>query len=322
MVEWTRIIATREIGDDDKGKVKGQVVYLVKCSEKSDGPEVAAASTPGPLWPYTGNSAYLKGAAGLVCTNRDCREKELTADGGTIYEVTLNFDTLSHDPDQSSKNPLERKRICKLSFDSVEEPVFKAPNVPTLINAAGQKPQNFNVGGGNAVWPWQNGVHNSAKQPFDPTVTEIFRDPVFTIQLNMAELPWNVVLGFSNAVNTDQFDIEYRGNVYTVGIGKGWLYEINSEPRYENGVAYEEVSVVLKLRNDGWKRNILDQGMEQLYNGDLPPRPIRDKNGDPVRMPALLDGMGSALGKARPPVFIVYDFKNHKRFGDLPFWKD
>jgi hypothetical protein len=314
-VAWARQVASRKWSEDWNGKApvtKATKVYLVKCDDKTDTPDIAANADD-----IDSSSAYAPDAPGLQVVLLEAEEKERTGDGGTIYAVTIEYSTSTIDPDQRDPNPLNRARIVKLSFDTYEETTFIAPKEPDAVDGNGNVIQN--------KWIWKQAVCNSAGQAFDPSVTEIFRDPVVTIQQNMAELPWDLVKGYIDTVNADAFTITYRGNTYPVLPGQAWLCEIESDPKYENGVAYEEVRVVLKIREDGWKRKFMDQGTEQLNNGDTPTRPILDANGDPVRRPVLLDGSGAALkslNKNPTPVFLRWQFKDDSlNFSALPFFK-
>lgn len=122
-----------------------------------------------------------------------------------------------------------------------------------------------------------------------------------------------------DTINSDNFSIYYRGREYPVAQYQAWIYEIDGEPRYEAGLAYEECRLVMKFRKEGWRRKILNGGLYELDNGDEPARPIQDANGDPAQQAALLSGTGVRLTAGASPIFLRWRFKDEKAFASVPF---
>lgn len=307
-VEWAKLKRSREWSDDDQRMTKALRVYLVKCSDKiNDTPDVAALACPAP------GSYWSASRPDLRVTNRDVKElDDAPADGGTLYEATIDYATKSGDLDQRDENPLDRKLIVRLSHDSFEEPVNLAKVPP--IGA-----ENTNGTPITLEWKFGKKVCTSSGEPYDPTVTDEYRDPVLTFNKNLPYLPFNYALEWVNVINSADFNFTYRGRTYTVPKWCAWIYDITNDPRTENDVDYEECQLVMRLRKDTWIRKIVDEGFYQLVDNDNRRKPIRDKNGDPVFKPALLDGRGKPMSANQPPVFIKWRFKDEKAFSSLPF---
>jgi hypothetical protein len=309
-VVWVKQRRAREWSDDDKPSAKAQRVYLVKCDDVNDAPDLAALACP--------TTAY---ASGLPVTARDAKYYDSTADGGVLYEVTIDYATVSTDPSKQDPNPLLRPAIVSLSFDNFEETVYTQPerSQPLAEDTDGNT-----VPITSDKWLWGNAVVNSAGQPFDPSIKDTFADPVLTVMKNSVGIPFDQAIEYCDTINVNDFTITYRGRAYTIKSDQAWLYNIATSPQFENDVYYEQVTFTFKLRKDGWRRKVLDQGLAQFPNGDVSPshpaEPIRDKNGDPVTKPVLLDGKGVAVGGqggGSKPVFLKFLLKREKDFSAL-----
>jgi hypothetical protein len=311
-VDWVRLRRTRQFGDDDGPGSTAERTYLVKCATKDDGPEAAVAACPEP------GDSFSDDRPGLVVTERVAEELDRS---GTLFEVRVSYATRSTDDDEEEadqdKDPTERATVVRLSFDSFEETVYQAKAPPTAEDADGNSVSIL------TSWQFANAVCNSVGKPFDPSITDTFRDPVITITQNYDAIPWETVVEYINTVNSDTFSIIYRGNTYTMQPGQAWLYDVTTESRYENGVAYEEVTWVIKVRKDGWLRKVLDQSLEQASGVESDPdvrkpKPILDSNGDPIQQPAMLNGKGWPLTGSQKPVFLKFRLKETKAFANLP----
>jgi hypothetical protein len=303
---WARQIRARTFRAE-AGKLAGQRIYKVFCNSKTDDPDTAINGCP-----IAPQSAWSAASPKLRCTAIDAKEATdaPAVPAGAIYEVTFDYSTAqASDPSQQDPDPLARPPVVRLGFDSFEETVFTAEEEPTREDAAGNQ-----VSAGK--WAWGKAIVNSAGQQFDPSITDCFRDPVITIEKNMATLPLQLAEDFIDKVNGSAFNIVYRGQTFQIKEKTAWVFDINTEPGYENDTPFEHVTVVLKIRKDGWDRLIRDEGLYELTNGDLPLRPILDSTGLPVMQPALLNGGGKKLTD-KTPVFLRYRRKKLADFGSF-----
>lgn len=307
-VVWARKVRARQ-WKGEQGKLSGQKVYRVLCNDKNDDPDIAAAACPAP-W-----SSWSPSSPGLIVSSIDVRERdEAPATGGALYDATLDYSTTQLDPSQQDPNPLNRPVVVELSFDSFEETVYKAKAAPVAVDSDGN---DVDI----SPWHWKNAVVNSTGDAFDPSISDCFRDPVLTITKNVDDLGLDIAVSVVDTVNANDFSINYRGKSYKVKAEQAWLYDLNTSSQYENGIQYESVRLMLKLRKDGWRRLILDQGLKELNNGDTPARAILDANGNPVMTPALLNGKGAKLPTGtKNPVWLKWRFKGFYEFETLPYF--
>lgn len=304
-VVWARQKSGRTWGRDEQGQEKGKRVYLVRCDDLTDDPDTAAAACPGE------GTAWSAAKPGLIVRNVAADETSRGEDY-VLFDVALDYSTKSQDgkdPGQQEEHPLDRLPEVSLDFETFEEGVFKAEDVPTGIDA-----------NGNTVsldWKWAKNICNSAGDDFEEQPKRVFYDPVITITRNEPGLAWTTAIEYAGAVNSDAFTITYRGNNYSIAAGQAKMMPPTTKSMYENGVDYEAVTYRIAIRKDGWLTNIKDAGLRALQNGDTPARPIRDGNGDEIQKPVLLDGSGNPRGTNKVAVFLR--FRNHtlKTFGSL-----
>ena len=306
--------AQREWQQDDSPKTSGKRTYLVHCSDKFDDPDLAAAAVPTLPW------------GGMKVTGRDVKEVGQPKTGA-LYEVTLDYSTKQKDPDRDEQNPDPTQRPCqlRLSFDSFEESIFRQKDsVPEILDGDG----NSIAGAGGGLWKWGKSIVNTAGKPFPDGVKEVYRDVCITFTKNIETTNfvkiWNSLKDYLDAVNSDNFGITYRGQRFPIAAKTCWLADATSEPGFENNVQFEAVNLTFKIRADGWRRLILDQGTDEVGGPATDPnpnktQPIRDVNGDPIGTPSLLNGKGKKLVPPAVPVFLKFRTKNEKPFKALPF---
>lgn len=301
-VEWAKQIASREFGQSEKD-AKGKRLYLVQCTSKTDGPDVALGAEDLPVK----GEAWGASAPGLIVIDRVASEvRDL---GGLLFEVTISYGT--EDPNKT-ETPLKRPIDMKLSFDKSDETAYVAEEVLPAQDADGNAVAGF-------AWKWKTAVCNSVGQAFDPSIAKYFRDPVITIVRNETTLPMLTAIDFVGAVNDAAFTIKYHGDLYVVQAGQALMDDISTSSKYEDGAYYEEVTYTIRIRKDGWIRKVLDQGTMELNNGDIPARPILDAHGDPVHQSVMLDGKGQKLANGGTPVFLRFRLDKKKDFAELNF---
>jgi hypothetical protein len=320
-----RLKRSREWGDTDKPEGKGSKTWLVRCDSRDDGPEVAAAACPGLFSSFSDESPNLK------ANERSVSELDSApGDGGTLYEVTLNFSTSSEsdggDEGEEPEDPTDRDIELRLTFDSFEENVFRQKDaIPEAEDTDGNPIDN------SSTWGSQNrfAICYSNGVPIPDGLLDVTRDKVVTLSKNVTTdnfaRIWTILDGYINCVNQDAFRIYYRGRSFPVAARTCWLADAQSEPGYENGVQYEKIQLVLAIRKDGWKRKVLDQGFAHFEGNDpdwsKPPKPILDANGDPITKPVLLDGRSSAVGTpgaGTKAAWLKFRLKDYARFRLLP----
>lgn len=290
-VEWIKPIASRTWGQTESER-RAQRVFQVKCDDKDDGPDVAAAAAPAI------GSLFLDTDLGLKLVSKDAREDE--AGARLFFNVTCDYATSTKDPAQQEENPLDRPQIVSLRWDSFEEPVYR-------------EHESYNVEGDEA-----KPIRNSAEQVFPDGVTETHYFPVITITRNEAAFDFVKAEQYMDAINDGAFGIWRRGVLYTVAAGKALMRNITTEERYENNIAFEEVTYEIAILSVGWDRKILDQGFVE-DTGEDGLKPILDGNGDEVTTPAMLDGSGMELADGLDPVFLTFRTKARKDFSVFEF---
>jgi hypothetical protein len=323
---YAKLRRSRELREDSRGD-RGQRVYLVKVSDAADGAETAATydASEGKTVPRVGDP-WSEDKPGLVVISRSIAEIE---ESGIFYEVTCDYGT--EDP-QSGDNPTagrdatdptEREGILTLNFARTDEPINLALAIPTAKDADGA---DVTIATNPKRLQLDKTIAYSNGEPVDPQLTEVVCDAVVTYRKNLATADfasnWATWKDYVNSVNSQPFTITYRGQDFDFPVDTAWLTDITSASGYENGVAYEEVVLTWQLRDDGWLRNVLDQGYDQLTgprdDPNLTTKQILNAQGEPTRVPVLLNGKGFTLEPGEKPVFLRFKTKKGRDHRNLP----
>lgn len=261
-------------------------VWLVEMDTRSGPGAAIAAVDPNDsslAIPALG-SLYSAGDLSLVCQSRTA--KELPDSGGYAFDVDVEFSTEGDDPEEE-EDPVERPAQIQWGFVSFTETAYE--------DAAGDP------------------ILNSAGDPFDPSIERTYNDPAVTITYNADDFDPSVAIAYQDAVNSDQFTV--AGKTIEAGLAK--MHSIQATRLYEAGSTFWQIDIVIYFRKDGWVRKVLDQGFQELTNGERPPRPIKDSEGNPLMMPAKLDGSGAALAEGADPVYLDFTLYETMPFSAL-----
>jgi hypothetical protein len=159
---------------------------------------------------------------------------------------------------------------------------------------------------------------NSADEPFDPPIQEEFYDYALVIKRNESAFSMSSAQAFFNKVNSDSLSVlNKQGQVLTFAAGKVRCKSIQADEQRHGPTWYYAVTYEFVVREDGWKRRILDQGFRKKVSGAY--TAIADSEGNPVTQPMKLNGSGDVLAAASAAVFLEFQTKYTKPFTTLNF---
>ncbi len=149
------------------------------------------------------------------------------------------------------------------------------------------------------------GVVSSGGIPFDPPAMTEVTKPVLQVTMNLPSISLEYLVTMYNAVNA----ITWRG----IQPRCAKILNLETSNKYENGVAFVEVTWNIGLNKDTWDKRILDAAYGRYwYREDkanpgtirLVPENFNDEKGQPLTSPVPLDGAGGKLPAGKPPVFL------------------
>lgn len=159
---------------------------------------------------------------------------------------------------------------------------------------------------------------NSANEPFDPPIQEEFYDVGINITRNEASFNITKMAAYFNTVNSDTFAFTCNNGVrYSFDPGKVRCKSIQAEEMRHGQIWYFKVSYEFVVRDDGWKRRILDQGFREIVDGGY--KSILDEEGNPITQPVNLNGNGRKLEANANPVFLTFQTKYERAFSGFGF---
>lgn len=149
-----------------------------------------------------------------------------------------------------------------------------------------------------------NGLVNSAGDYFiDPVPTRDNVHLIAKIKANVRQVPtW--VLTKQNNVNDGIITI--GGLQIPAGLARMCRLEIGERERRGN-INFYALSFEIHIHETGWRMEPLDAGFRKLEYGD--PVQIKDKNGDEVTTPVLLDGEGGVLTDITPETAVYGNYQ-------------
>lgn len=319
-----KLIRSRQLSVDKKGKATASRTWRVVCDDRADDADLALAAVP------TIGSAW----AGVPMSKKEAKEASDVPATGIVWEVSADYespDPRDPDPDDpaNAEDPRDRPLAVRLSFASQEEDIYLWEAVPTARTAADAI---VDIG---LSWKWGRSIVNSIGDAFPTGIKETFSDGIISVsrEVDTSDFPkvWDLLKSVVNTVNVRDFNITYRGYQYKILKGEGLLGEPTSEPRttrLASGevVQTEAVAVSWRVRTGGWNRRVLDQGYNRAAGPDEDPNPSKkractDANGEPSTSPQNLNGKGVPIKTPDElPVFIVGKSKkdgSHTQLLDL-----
>ena len=149
-----------------------------------------------------------------------------------------------------------------------------------------------------------NAILNSAGDYFiDPLVTRDNSHFIAKIRANVRGVPaW--VLSKQNHVNSGIITI--GGLQIAAGLARMSRLEISERQRRGN-IDFWVLSYEIHIHENGWRARPLDAGFRKLEYGE--PVQIKDKNGDEVTTPVLLDGEGGVLTDITPETAVYGNYQ-------------
>ncbi len=193
-----------------------------------------------------------------------------------------------------------------VEYKTIENPIDRPPEIE-FLSAVSTEPVDkaFDPDGNDIP------ITNSSGELFDPPITKDFRDLILRAKRYQLEFDKAQASSFEGSINSQTvWGYEpgtVRCNIYNskeLRFGGLWMYEVTFE---------------FQVREDGWKRRILDQGFREKTGIDsVTGKPtyaiIKDEKDNPLSQPALLDGAGSILADTAPPEFKEFELVNRNDF--------
>ncbi len=215
-----------------------------------------------------------------------------------IWAVSVSYERRESDP----SDPLKKIPDIRIGFENFQEPVE--------ADIFGQA------------------ILNSVFDRFNPAATKDASRLVLTITRNEAVFDIIQARKFQDAINSKKalgFLEPLQGKM-NIGATRQ-----NYTDQAGKLLTYWSVTYTIKVREEGWRKRILDKGFHVRADGldgapgsgtpflplDQVQRRITDKNGVPVRIPALLDGNGGQLKAGRKPIFLTFQVYNELDFNDI-----
>jgi len=190
---------------------------------------------------------------------------------GLMYDVVVNYTGWQSDSGES--DPAAQAAVITWGYEVTTEPYDKDEDDEDVLN--------------------------SASECFDPPPTREVYDEVVTIVKNVSADDWATILAgkYNGSTNTDSATVDGRTIDTVDTFGKGKI-TVESRKIARGDYSYREVTFRIRIREDGWRHRILDQGYRDS-NGDE----FKDDNGETRSMPTLLDGAGAENATA---VYLTY----------------
>jgi len=158
-----------------------------------------------------------------------------------------------------------------------------------------------------------NAILNSAGDLFDPPLEGTLHEPEVTIVKNQAH--WNPFLAaqYRGAINSDT--VKIAG--FAAAPGQALMTVMDGTTANRNGVDYIEATYRIRFWPT-YRTFLLDHGLHYLVTiGATTYKRRIMVNGEEVQEPQRLDGSGGVLALDGDSVFLEFDTKREKVFGDL-----
>lgn len=322
---WKRQVRARAFSVGRNMK-RGRREWIVCCDDRDDDPDTAAA------YVATRGEQYNTANPDLLAVDISADEAEPPAAGRILYRVSVDYSTDDEDAATqgsgggSGSNELlatDQPLEMRIGFEGVDEQIYQALGEPTMRRANGNvfTPTN-------KAWQWQRAIVSSAGRPFDPSISETFRDPVITLTKNIETNEffriWPTIKRYitgKGSVNSAKFRILYRNNYYPFEASTCWLTDATTDPGYDRGVYFERLTLTIKYRDDGWRRKIEDRGLHAYRETawdktKIPPRMV-DSLGEDVTESQPLNGEGKKMDSEVGPILLEFPTRPERRFQSI-----
>jgi hypothetical protein len=262
---------------DFLGRLTASESWKVVCSAKTD--TVVAVLTASGL-PQPGDIVTAGGTKVFFQRSSATRET-VTASGGAVWRVTVDYGPADYSEANPPGPPTSWPIKYRWESEEFERPAVRDVSGAALVNSAGQPPGD----------PWMvedsrrvlTVVRNELVETFDPILADSFGN-----KLNAAT--WNGAA----AKTVKAKPIVTSDPIYSQDLEK-WYFEVTYRFHY---------------KSEGWQARFVDQGYAELVSGSPPKlQTIRDKDGQDLKEPALLNGSGVRLTNPSPgnEVYRLFD---------------
>lgn len=214
-----------------------------------------------------------------------------------IWNVNVTYDSVFEiPPTDMVENPLLRPAIWEFSFEKYSKAVR----------------EDLNFGP----------IENSAGTPYEPPLEVAYSLPLIKITVNKSTWDYTTVSQCQDACN----DAEWQSFPANTVLIRG----VEARKMFENNVSFWQLVWTLAIKSEDtvggpWRpTKVLDQGYYHLENVGTEEDPDevqlinRDRYGQPLPHPVLLDGEGGKLETGGTPVFNEFYLVREVDFTTLP----
>jgi len=193
----------------------------------------------------------------------------------------------------ATENPGPKKYKLTIEYGSIGNPEDIPPQIEWTY-ATSSEPIDRDFDG--------NAITNSAGETSDPPLNDEKEDQIYRLVYNSFTFDILRSAEYKGAVNSDVW--------FGFEPGHAKVITLSGTFNGSETVPFWTITQEVQIRfNDTWEKRYLDQGFRKKTGTDADGNPeyetIKDKNGDPVSQPVLLDGEGAILKDGEDPVFLT-----------------
>lgn len=279
-----------EIGTDGVRTYRRE--FIVEVDSKYDKAQVvlSAPGLPQRYFPYI---TLVETDYYALCTRLAASRLSEKSAFHWLVEADYSTQQGDEDKDREVDNPLAEPAEVSVSFETYREPVTGVPD--------DQYADDDNGFAGKMV----KGILNSAGEPFDPPAERDVARPILTITRNEAFFNTQLVIAYTNAVNSDMF---FGSKPRTARMA------IDGHRQFKSGLKFWRVTYTITFKPETWDLQLLDHG-SYYFDDDAKKQFFHDEDGN--RITGLLNGnpaLGDKLPANADPKFLRF-----KVYAELPF---
>jgi hypothetical protein len=298
--------------------------YRVKCDSTSDTPvTVLNHFYRTSSLPYIGRRFKVGNGFDSKSLCRGVDVNYVEGSGGHFI-AEARFEPITVDiegdtPDgQKSRDPFEWHDEIEVTYSQFSQPVEKA----TFRGFTSGNNRYMKAG---AVLP----ITNSARIPLDPPLEEEVEIKIIRITKIAREHDDVGFDKYNGTINASQVVINKRQYGFRTVIPQyhGKLKVVGAQFQLQNGVKYWRQTAEVHVNPLGWRRQVLDLGLDELYvSGDTTPSgmsvnatttnnrgylhdKIKDEGGYPIAVPILFNGQGKRQTPSGAAVYGTWSTK-------------